>query len=146
MMPAPIHRDDLARYFAVKPRALARVLRDLEIRPVGRTVPWPMIWRALGLADEQDPGHFDDLMTPLLAAKAVASELGVTPSIIYRWRKGKIPPGHAPMPAAIDLSNGRAGARALRWRKSEILAWHCQKPAPAYAKARPAFGALSPTK
>ena len=160
MLEKPLTRDDLEAYFSIEKRVqhhdrgrprdyrpLNRVLRDLDIRLLGGTTRWPVVWRALGLAEVQDPGHHADLTAPLLDAKAVADLVGVAdPSILYRWEKGKLPVGAAPFPASIDLSNGREKARAKRWRRAEVLAWHSRQPPPRYAKPAPVFGALTPVK
>ncbi|GAA6202827.1 hypothetical protein [Aquicoccus sp. SU-CL01552] len=153
MLDTPLSRSDLITYFALAPgrpgdrRPLARVLRDLGLSLRGGTTRWPVVWRALGLAEDQDPAHFAELTAPFLTARGVAELLGVAdPSIIYRWEKGKPPTGSGPFPSAIDLSNGRKGARAKRWRRAEVLAWHAGKPLPRYAKPAPVFGALTPTQ
>jgi predicted DNA-binding transcriptional regulator AlpA len=150
MLDTPLTRSDLVTFFALpkkRPddtRPLCRVLRDLGIRLRGGTTRWPIVWRALGLAEDQDPAHHGELTATLLTAQAVADLLGVSPSIVYRWEKGRLPEGAAPFPAAIDLSNGREAARARRWRKSEVLAWHMGRPLPCYAKPAPVFGAIAP--
>lgn len=153
MLNTPLSRSDLAIFFALasgKPgdrRPLARVLRDLGLTLRGGTTRWPVVWRALGLAEDQDPAHFAELTAPLLTARGVAELLGVAdPSIIYRWEKGKLPTGSGPFPPVIDLSNGRKGARAKRWRRAEVLAWHAGAPLPRYATPVPAFGALAQTQ
>lgn len=152
MLDTPLSRSDLTTFFALAPgkptdtRPLARVLRDLGIRLLGGTTRWPVVFRALGLAEVQDPAHHDQLIQPLLTAEAVGALLGVSASIVYRWEKGRLPAGAQPFPPCIDLSNGCKGARAKRWRKAEVLAWHERRTLPQYAKAAPAFGALTPTK
>jgi predicted DNA-binding transcriptional regulator AlpA len=138
-------RPDLGRFFTVKERGLGRVLRALDIRLLGATTRWSVVWRALGLADIQDPAHWADLTAPLLTAKGVAERIGVAdPSIVYRWEKGQLPAGALPFPKAIDLSNGHENARAKRWRRADVLAWHAQRPCTRYAKPAPVFGALAP--
>jgi predicted DNA-binding transcriptional regulator AlpA len=142
----PLTRKDLRIFLSVEERGLGRALRDLGIPLRGGTTRWPVVWRALGLAAEQDPSLHDDLTAKLLTARAVADLVGVTdPSIVYRWEKGKVPANTPPFPASIDLSNGRKDARAKRWRRAEVLAWHTDKPLPRYARPAPAFGALTPT-
>lgn len=146
MQDKPLHRCDLIRFFNTTERGLPRILRELDLRLVGGTTRWSVVWRTLGLKEGQDPVEVDDLREPLLRAADVASLLGVSTSIIYRWEKGKLPKGQKPFPNSIDLSNGRRNSRAKRWRKAEVLAWHTGKPIPRYAKAAPAFGALIPNK
>ena len=148
MLDTPLSRSDLAIFFSLAPgtpgdrRPLARVLRNLGLTLRGGTTRWPVVWRALGLAEDQDPAHFAELI-----ARGVAELLGVAdPSIVYRWEKGKLPTGSGPFPPVIDPSNGRKGARAKRWRRAEVLAWHAGKPLPRYATPVPAFGALAPTQ
>lgn len=159
MIDKALSRTDLNRFFALEarclpvtadtppdPRPLARVLRDLGITLRGGTTRWPVVWRGLGLAEEQDTAHHTALMAPLLTASAVADLVGVAdPSIIYRWAKGKVPQGAGPFPCAIDLSGGRKDARAKRWRRAEVLAWHMGQPQPLYAKPAPVFGVIRPT-
>ena len=147
MLDKPLTRDDLCEFFSVKERGLGRVLRDLGIKLRGGTTRWSVVWRALGLAAEQDPAHHADLTETLLTARAVAELVGVAdPSIIYRWEKGAVPADTVPFPASIDISNGRKGARPKRWRRAEVLAWHTGRELPRYARAAPVFGALTPTK
>ena len=153
MLNQHLTRDDLEIFFHIRKktesvdrRPLAKVLRALGIRLRGGTTRWPIVLRAIGLSETQDPRHWADLMAPLLTANGVAKLLGLAdPSIIYRWEKGKLPTGAPPFPAAIDLSNGRKAARAKRWRRAEVLAWHARQPLPQYPKAAPAFGAITPT-
>ncbi|WPY96300.1 hypothetical protein T8T21_16125 (plasmid) [Limimaricola variabilis] len=159
MLDTPLTRADLVTFFSLAPkppsmdpdkrpdpRPLTRVLRDLGMALRGGTTRWPVVWRALGLAEEQDPAHHAALMTPLLTAREVADLVGVLdPSIIYRWAKGKVPQGAGPFPCAIDLSGGRKDARAKRWRRAEVLAWHMGQPQPLYAKPAPVFGTIRPT-
>lgn len=150
MLDRPLTRSDLVAFFTLpkkRPddtRPLCRVLRDLGIRLRGGTTRWPIVWHALGLAEHQDPAHHAALTEPLLTAQAVADLLGVSTSILYRWEKGRLPKGAPPFPASIDLSNGRKAARARRWRKAEVLAWHMGRPAPRYAMPAPVFGAIMP--
>lgn len=155
MLNQPLTRDELEAFFRIRKkedtstdrRALAKVLCALGIRLRGGTTRWPIVWRALGLSETQDPGHCADLTAPLLTANDVAALIGVADaSIIYRWSKGKLPSDTPPFPAAIDLSHGRKDARAKRWRRAEVLAWHERRPLPRYAKAAPTFGALTPNK
>ncbi|KUF11340.1 helix-turn-helix transcriptional regulator [Pseudoponticoccus marisrubri] len=154
MLDQALTRDDLEVFFCIRKktgsadrRALAKVLRALGIRLRGGTARWSLILRALDLSETQDPRHWADLTAPLLTANDVATLIGAKdPSIIYRWEKGKLPADTPPFPPSIDLSNGRKHARAKRWRKAEVLAWHQGRPLPRYAKAAPAFGALTPTK
>ncbi|WP_068306586.1 AlpA family transcriptional regulator [Pararhodobacter sp. CCB-MM2] len=148
----PLSRNDLVKYFGLEPsktgdyRPLLRVLSALGIRLVGGTTRWSVVWRALGLAAEQDLRNLDDLAAPLLTARAVAALTGVDPSIVYRWSKGAVPAGMPPFPAPIDLTCGRKGRRGLRWRRAEIIAWHSREPLPVYARPAPAFGSLAPPK
>lgn len=137
-------RSDLITFFNTTERGLPRILRDLNLSLVGGTTRWSVVWRSLGLGENQDPAHVDDLQKRLLIARDVGDLLGVSTSIIYRWEKGKHPPGQRSFPGSIDLSNGRKNARAKRWRKAEVLAWHTGKPIPRYARAAPVFGALTP--
>lgn len=153
MYEQPLTRPDLCSFFAVRfaesgdQRGLHKVLRALEIRLRGGTTRWSVVWAAIGLSEEQNPQHYDDLTAPLLTAQSVAELLGQRdPSIIYRWSKGHLRKDVSSFPAAIDLSNGRQSARANRWRQAEVLAWHANKPLPQYAKAAPIFGALTPIK
>ncbi|WP_209426818.1 hypothetical protein [Pararhodobacter sp. SW119] len=150
MLDKPLTRTDLIAFFALPEtedtRPLARVLRHLKITLRGGTTRWPVVWRALGLAAEQDHAHHAELTAPLLTARGVADLVGVAdPSIVYRWEKGKVPAGASSFPASIDLSNGRKGARAKRWRRAEVLAWHTGNELPRYARPAPVFGALTPT-
>ena len=155
MLDTPLTRANLTTFFALEPkhpsdhppdpRRLARVLKALGISLRGGTTRWPVVWRALNLAEEQDPGHHKALTGPLLTARAVADLVGVAdPSIVYRWEKGAVPKGAGPFPCAIDLSGGRKDARAKRCREAEELAWHMGKPQPRYAKPAPVFGAIRP--
>lgn len=149
MLDTPLFRSDLVTFFSLPEsddtRPLARVLRELGIGLRGGTTRWPVVWRAIGLAEEQDPAHYAALTAPLLSARATANLLGhADPSIIYRWQKGQLPAGVAPFPHVIDLSNGRKAARARRWRKAEVLAWHMGKPLPRYATPAPVFGEIRP--
>lgn len=152
MQDTALTRDDLVKFFRLKPvrsgdyRALSRVLKRLGIRLVGGTTRWPVVWAAIGLAPDQKASHEADLTASLLDAKAAAALVGVDPSIIYRWTKGQLPAGMPPFPKAIDLSGGREGARALRWRRSEVIAWHSHQPVPDYPRKPPAFGALTPAQ
>lgn len=144
--PGPITRDELKVFLAVKERGLAPVLRGLGIRLIGKATQWSVVWRAIGLAEDQDPADFDALKAPLLPASAVAELCGgVSTSIIYRWHKGQTARGVPALPPAIDLSCGRENARALRWRRSEIKAWHAIEPIPSYARPVPVFGTLLPS-
>ena len=121
------------------------MLKALGISLRGGTTRWPVVWRALNLAEEQDPEHHKALTEPLLTARAVADLVGVAdPSIVYRWEKGAVPKGAGPFPCVIDLSGGRKDARAKRWREAEVQAWHMGKPQPRYAKPAPVFGAIEP--
>lgn len=148
-----LDRTALAKFFSVQSRSglepfrpLRSVLKALGIRLVGGTTRRSVLWRALGLAAIQDPAHHDDLSRPLLKAVEVGDLVGVAdPSIVYRWHKGRLPKGVPPFPSAIDLSGGRENARALRWRRAEVLAWHTGSPAPDYAPLPPTFGSLAPT-
>lgn len=155
MLNRPLTRADLITFFALEskrssgqspdPRRLARVLKALRISLRGGTTRWPVVWRALGLAEEQDLAHHAALTEPLLTARMVAELVGVAdPSIIYRWEKGQLPRGAKPFPRPIDLSGGRKSARAKRWRRAEVLAWHMDQPQPRYAKPAPVFGAIRP--
>ncbi|WP_323768528.1 hypothetical protein [Antarctobacter sp.] len=147
-------RDDLEVFFCIRKnpgsadrRALLKVLCALGVRLRGGTTRWSVVLPAIGLSVTQNSAHWADLTAPLLTAKDVASLLGhEDPSIIYRWEKGKLPADTPPFPAAIDLSNGRKDARAKRWRRAEVLAWHARQPLPRYAKAAPAFGSITPNK
>jgi len=152
MLDKPLSKDDLVAHFCLKPvktgdyRALHRVLKRLGIRLVGGTTRWPVVWSALGLAPQQDARLVADLMQPLLTAKAAAALIGVSPSIIYRWSMGAVPAGMPPFPRPIDLTGGREGARGLRWRRTEVDAWHSHEPLPNYARKAPVYGSLTPTK
>lgn len=140
----PVSRAQLALFFQVAPRGLGRVLDDLGLRLIGGCVQWGLVWQALGLASQQSPEHWVELTEPLWTAADVARYCGVSTSIIYRWNVGRHPARMVPMPAAIDISAGRADARALRWRKAEIVAWQNGRSQPEYAQRRPAFGTLLP--
>ena len=156
----PLDRKHLTVFFALKPgsaadryRPLRSVLRALGIRLVGGTTRRSVLWSALGLAEEQDPAHHEALSAPLMTARGTADLLGVAdPSIVYQWRKGRVPQGMPTFPAAIDLSGGRENARMLRWRRSEVLAWRTRRPAPAYASPLSSaprtavFGGLAPIR
>ena len=148
----PLSKNDLMKFFRLKRvddgdyRALSRVLKALDIRLVGGTTRWPVIWSAFELAVGQNPERAAELREPLLDAKTAAALIGVDPSIIYRWSKGRVPARMPPFPNAIDLSKGRKNARGLRWRRAEVLAWHSHQPLPVYERIAPAFGALTPTK
>lgn len=149
MLDTPLSRADLTTFFALPrtgdPRPLARVLRELGITLRGGTTRWPVVWEALGLSGDQEPQHLAELTAPLLTARATADLMGLAdPSILYRWQKGQLPKGTAPFPSVIDLSNGRKAARARRWRKAEVLAWHMGRPLPRYATPAPVFGAIRP--
>lgn len=158
MLDTPLSRDDLIIFFALErrapfagpdkrpdPRPLARVLKDLKISLRGGTTRWPVVWRALGLAEEQDPAHHAALTAPLLTACGVADLVGVSdPSIVYRWEKGRVPRGAGPFPPSIDLSGGCKARGARRWRRAEVLAWHMNQAQPRYAKTAPVFGAIRP--
>jgi predicted DNA-binding transcriptional regulator AlpA len=154
MLDQALTRDDLEIFFPIRKktesqdrRPLNKVLNELGIRLRGGTTRWQIVLPALGLSATQDPAHWNDLTMPLLTANDVAELIGVAdPSIIYRWEKGKLPAGAPPFPDTIDLSNGRKKARAKRWRRAEVVAWHEGRPLPQYAKAAPTFGALTPTK
>ncbi len=146
MTDKPASKSQLETFFNVKDRGLPAVLRELQIRPIGGHVSWPVIWKALGLAAVQDPEHLTDLKKPLMDAKEVGVLCGVCARTVYRWREGKgLPVERGPMPKAIDLAAGRKYARKTRWRKSEIQAWQDHEPQPAYARAAPTFGSLKPT-
>jgi predicted DNA-binding transcriptional regulator AlpA len=146
MTDKPASKSQLETFFNVTDRGLPAVLRELQIRPIGGQVQWPVIWKALGLAGTQDPAHHDDLKQPLMTAKDFAAFCGVSPRTIYRWQKGEgLPDDLQPLPKAIDLSDGRNDARKTRWRKAEIKAWQNREPQPAYARAAPTFGSLNPT-
>lgn len=146
MQDTPLKRCDLIRFFNTAERGLPRILRELDLKLVGGTTRWSVVLRTLGLKEDQDSTKVDDLREPLLKVADVASLLGVSTSIIYRWEKGKLPKGQKPFPNSIDLSNGRKNARAKRWRKAEVLAWHTRKSIPRYAKVAPVFGTLTPNK
>ena len=154
MLDRALTRDDLEIFFRIRKRtgspdrrALAKVLKALGIRLRGGTTRWGIVLPALGLSVTQAPEHWHEITMPLLTATDVAELVGVAdPSIVYRWEKGQLPAGAPPFPPAIDLSNGREKARARRWRKAEVLAWHEGRPLPRYARAAPAFGALVPPK
>lgn len=152
MLNTPLTRDDLVKFFGLDPvkngdyRPLRRVLSALNIRLIGGTTQWPVIWSALGLSASQKPCHVSDLTAPLLTAKSVAFLLGVDPSIVYRWSKGELPTDLNPFPTVIDLSGGRKGARVKRWRRAEVMAWHSCQPLPDYARKPAAFGSLTPQK
>jgi predicted DNA-binding transcriptional regulator AlpA len=147
MINEPADRERLRAFFNVKPRGLPGVLRDLKIRPIGGRVRWPVVWAALGLAAEQDPNCWKDLLAQLMTAEKVADYCGVDARTIYRWRHGQgLPSGLPPMPAPIDLSGGRENARKLRWRRAEIVAWQNRKEPPVYARAAPVLGTLKPTR
>lgn len=159
MLDTPLIRADLITFFALEPRRssvepgalpdprpLARVLKALGIPLRGGTTRWPVVWRALGLAEDQDPAHHAALTAPLLTARAVADLVGTAdPSIVYRWSKGHLPSGAKPFPSPIDLSGGRKARGAKRWRRAEVLAWHMDKSQPRYVRPAPAFGAIRPT-
>jgi predicted DNA-binding transcriptional regulator AlpA len=149
MLDKPLTRDDLESFFNLRKRggtdrrALNKVLRALGIRLRGGTTRWSVVMEALGLAAAQDADRWAELTAPLLTASEIAQLLGLADSsIIYRWTKGAVPPGTPPFPAVIDLANGQQDARAKRWRRAEVLAWHEGRTPPRYAKAAPAFGAL----
>ena len=147
MIETPADRERLCAFFNVKPRGLPGVLRDLKIRLIGGKVRWPVVWTALGLAPEQDPNHWQDLLAQLMTAEEVADYCGVDARTIYRWRHGQgVPSGLPPMPAPIDLSRGRKNARKLRWRRAEIVAWQNRAAPPVYARAAPVLGTLRPTR
>lgn len=153
MLDKPLTRDDLESFFNLRKRggtdrrALNKVLRALGLRLRGGTTRWAVVLEALGLAAAQDADRWAELTAPLLTANEVAELLGLADSsIIYRWTKGSVPPGTPPFPAVIDLANGQQDARAKRWRRAEVLAWHEGRTPPRYAKAAPAFGALVPTQ
>ena len=152
MLDKPLHRDDLVTFFRLKPvrtgdyRALSRILSALDVRLVGGTTRWSVVWRALGLSSDQRPCHLIELSEPLLTAKATAALVGVDPSIVYRWSKGAVPTGMSPFPKPIDLMGGREGARGMRWWRAEVLAWHSRQPLPEYIPEAPAFGSLTPGK
>ena len=59
---------------------------------------------------------------------------------------GAVPAGMPPFPRPIDLTGGREGARGLRWRRTEVDAWHSHEPLPNYARKAPVYGSLTPTK
>ncbi|TCS60189.1 hypothetical protein EDD52_1156 [Primorskyibacter sedentarius] len=152
MLDQPLTRDDLEDFFRIRKktggtdrRALNKVLRALGIQLRGGTTRWSVVLHAIGLSETQDPAHWADLKAPLLTADDVAAQLGLADtSIIYRWGKGELAVGMPPFPAVIDLSNGRKQARAKRWRRAEVLAWHRGQSIPQYAKAITAFGSLTP--
>jgi len=152
MLDKPLTRDDLVRFFGLQPvktgdyRPLSRILSALGIRLVGGTTRWQVIWGALGLSPDQQLYHIADLTTPLLTAPAAAELVGVSSSIIYRWSKGAVPSHMPPFPRPIDLTSGRNGARGLRWRRAEVIAWHSHQPLPVYAQKAPAFASLAPGK
>lgn len=146
MTDKPATKPQLETFFGVTDRGLPAVLNDLQIRPIGGHVRWPVVWKALGLAAEQDPGHVCELKHPLMTAREVGDLCEVTARTVYRWQTGVgLPDGLPSMPKAIDLSAGRKDARKARWRKSEIVAWQDREPQPAYARAAPTFGSLKPT-
>ncbi len=155
MLDTPLTRADLITFFALEqkhptchppdPRRLARVLKALGIPLRGGTTRWPVVWRALGLSEEQEPEHHEALTEPLLTARTVADLVGVAdPSIVYRWEKGAVPKGAGPFPCAIDLSDGRKARGAKRWRRAEVRAWLMGRPQPRYVKPAPVFGAIRP--
>jgi predicted DNA-binding transcriptional regulator AlpA len=152
MLDHALSPTDLSVFFAVTrteknsndPRALRRIINALGIRLVGRTTRWPVIWRAIGLSEVQDPSHWCELTAPLLTAEGAAELLGVSSSIIYRWSKGDLPSDMPAFPDVIDLSGGRARARAKRWRRAEVRAWHMREPLPQYQQPTPKFGGLEP--
>lgn len=144
-MNTPPDRERLRAFFNVTERGLSPVLRDLGIRLVGGKAQWPVVWQALGLAPQQDPAHWAELTAPLMTAEEVAAYCGVTARAIHRWNRGEASAHMPPMPAAIDLSGGRKGARKTRWRRAEIVAWQNRQPLPVYARPKPVFGALKPT-
>jgi predicted DNA-binding transcriptional regulator AlpA len=154
MLNKPLTRDDLETFFLIRKkkgssdrRALNKVLRALGIRLRGGPTRWSVVLRALGLAETQDPSQWVELTAPLLTANDVAVLLGMADaSIIYRWEKGALPANTPPFPATIDLSNGREDARAKRWRRAEVLAWHERRTPPKYVKVAPLFGTLIPNK
>lgn len=145
-MNEPPDRDRLRAFFNVTERGLSPVLRDLGLRLIGGRIQWPVVWRALGLAPDQDPAHRAELTAPLMTAEEVARYCGVSARTVYRWRRGELPDHVPPMPAAIDLSGGRRNARKARWRRAEIVAWQNRRPQPAYARPAPVLGALKPTR
>jgi excisionase family DNA binding protein len=67
---------------------------------------------------------------PLLTARQVAEELGVTPRTVLRWTRAGALPGY------------RIGGRALRFRADEIADWiverRTREDAPATDHVRPA--------
>ncbi|WPZ31724.1 hypothetical protein T8A63_20585 (plasmid) [Sulfitobacter sp. OXR-159] len=148
----PLSKDDLVKFFGLKPvengdyRALSRVLKALGIRLVGGTTRWSVVWKAFGFAEVQTPERAAELRKALLDARATAELLGVDPSTLYRWSKGQVPIGMPPFPKAIDLSNGGANTRSQRWRRAEVLAWHCHRDFPIYARQSPVFGGLTPAE
>lgn len=141
-----VPRSDLIDFFNLKERGLPCVLRELNLRPIGGHLTWPVVWKALGLAAKQDPEHHCELKKPLMTAAEVGVFCGVSARTIYRWQEGiGLPADRGPMPRAIDLSAGRKDARKTRWRESEIRAWQDRELPPAYALVAPTFGALKPT-
>lgn len=153
MLDTPLKRSDLITFFALPegrdgcppdPRPLSRILKDLGIPLRGGSTCWPVVWRALGLAEDQDPAHHADLTAPLMTAGQVAARLEVSPSIIYRWCKGHLPADTPPFPPVIDLSGGRKAPGAKRWRRAEVISWHERQPLPGYARPAPAFGSIRP--
>ncbi len=152
MQDKPLTKDDLVAFFCLKPvkngdyRPLSRVLKALGIRLVGGTTRWSVIWSALGLAAEQEPQREAELKEALLDAKTAAALIGVDPSIIYRYSKGRLPAQMPAFPKVIDLTNDRENTRGLRWRRAEVLAWHSHQALPVYKRMAPVFGALTPKK
>ncbi|WP_340110604.1 hypothetical protein [Pikeienuella sp. HZG-20] len=148
MLKDPLTRGDLAAFFNTKNthRALTCVLRGLGIRLNGGTTRWSVVLASLGLAEDQDPARQAELTEPLLTAAGAAALIGVSSSVIYRWEKGRLAEGAQPFPKSIDLSGGRENARAKRWRKAEIIAWHRGQRLPVYARAAPVFGSIRPPK
>lgn len=133
-------REDLRRFFNVKKeRSVPPILKELGVTCPGKVVPWPLVWKAIGLDQNQESQHHAELTAPLMKAADVAAALGVDDETIYRW----VREGRPDMPATILL-----GQRRMRWRKSEILAWQGLRAMPAYQKhtkrRKPTFGALAP--
>ncbi len=109
--------SDLIDFFNLKERGLPCVLRELNLRPLGGNLTWPVAWKALGLAAKQNPEHHCELKKPLMTAAEVGVFRGVSARTIYRWQEGiGLPTDRGPMPSAIDLSAGRTrDCRHVRW-------------------------------
>jgi len=120
-------------------RPVRDLLRSLSAKVRGKTVPWPVVVRAMGLDPNLTPEQFADLQTPLMTTADVAAAKGVDPETIRRWTREGLPD----MPEPLQL-----GPRLTRWIPAEIQAWEGLRDMPDFPRrktpARPAFGALKP--